>query len=108
MRGQEIVSRISWGQDLHPDTIAEIEQAILDLDRKAYGNGQPVLRPMDAERRLRAFIAKHPSAAAAARALGVSRGFLYDIQCGRRPISPAIQAAIGIKRLRESELYEET
>lgn len=108
MRGAEIVAAISWDQDLHPDTIAEIEQAILDLDRRAHGNGQPILRAMDAERRLRAFISRHTSAAAAARALGVSRGFLYDIQCGRRPIPPAIQAAIGIKRLRESELYEET
>lgn len=108
MRAAEILPAIQWSADIHPDIIRRIEDAIRDLDRRAYGNGQPVLHPLEADTRLRAFIAKHPSAAAAARALGVSRGFLYDIQCGRRPIPPAIQSAIGIKKIRTPERYEET
>ncbi|MBU1335730.1 MAG: hypothetical protein KJ944_00005 [Alphaproteobacteria bacterium] len=108
MRGAEIVSAITWHPETDPDTQARIEQAIAALDRKAFGNGQPVLRPMDAERRLRDFIKGYPSNAAAARALGISRGTLYDVQSGRRTLSPRLQKAIGVKRIREPELYEET
>lgn len=107
MRAQEIITLIEWPEAMPADRRHAVEDAILALDRKAYGNGQPILKPMDAERRLRNFISKHPSNAAAARALGISRGFLYDIQCGRRPIPPAIQSAIGITRIREPERYEE-
>lgn len=108
MRGAEIVSAIAWSADLDDATRRSIEACILDLDRKAYGNGQPILKPMDAERRLRDFIKGYPSNAAAARALGISRGTLYDVQSGRRTLSPRLQKAIGVKRIREPELYEET
>src|SRR4051812_5041551 len=94
-----IVERISWGGDLHPDKIAEIETAILDLDRKAHGsNQQPVLTEIQAYAKLRGFIRRHKSEAAAARSLGISRGFLSDVLNGRRPMTPAICERLGLKR----------
>ncbi|HEY8578172.1 MAG TPA: hypothetical protein VIL88_17740 [Devosia sp.] len=108
MRGQEILPSIAWAPDTDPATIRQIEDAILALDARAHGNGQRVLHPLEADRRLAAFIAKHGSAAAAARALDISRGTLYDMQCGRRKLSPRVQAAIGLRRIPpQPERYEE-
>lgn len=107
MRGPDILSAIAWDPQVAPDTRTTIEDAILALDARAHGNSRPVLKSMDAEARLRRFIAKYPSNAKAAEALGITRQWLFDIQCGRRPMPPAIQAALGIKRVKSPEIYEE-
>jgi hypothetical protein len=98
MRGQEIVAAISWGSDLHPNTITEIEAAILDLDRKAYGNNRPQINGIAACIRLERYIKTCGSANAAAAKLGISKGFLSDIRNARRPIPPGVCGVLGLER----------
>jgi hypothetical protein len=96
MRGQEIVAAISWGSDLHPNTITEIEAAILDLDRRAYGNNRPQINGIAACAKLEKFIKACGSANVAAGKLGISKGLLSDIRNARRPIPDGVCRMLGL------------
>jgi len=48
--------------------------------------------------RLRAYVARYPSKAAAARAMGVSKQFLGQAVKGRVSISPKLLAYLGLER----------
>lgn len=99
MRGHEILSSIAWSGDVHPETIASIEAAILDLDRKVHGTNKPVHQWTEVHRRLTHFIARNGgSYRKAAGALGVSKSFLYDMHCGTRPYTDAVLARLGLQR----------
>lgn len=57
--------------------------------------------------RLNREIAKHGTAAAAARAWGVTRQTVYAAQAGPKPCAPAILRAIGLRRVTGRRLYTE-
>jgi len=48
---------------------------------------------------LKAFVAKHKTYREAARALGISSGYLNDIVNGRRPPTDSVLAAIKLQRI---------
>jgi hypothetical protein len=98
MRGHEILSSIAWSGDVHPDTIQQIEAAILDLDRKVHGTNRPVFSRMEAHKRLTAFIEGRGGYRKASEALGVSKSFLYDMHAGERPVTAALLHRLGLKR----------
>jgi hypothetical protein len=104
MRGHEILSSIAWSGDVHPDTIASIEAAILDLDRKAHGTNRPTFNAMEAHRRLSSFIEARGGYRKAADALGISKSFLFDMHNGDRPITDGVLAALKLMRTRK-EIY---
>ncbi|QYO75618.1 hypothetical protein [Devosia salina] len=98
MRGHEILSSIAWSSDVHPDTIASIEAAILDLDRKVHGTNRTTYREQELHFLLKDFITKHGGIRKAADAAGVSKSYLSDVDCGRRPAGDKILAALGLVR----------
>ncbi len=92
-----------------PDCPAEIAQAIRDLDtRNARANGGPRrLNDLEVHHRLGQAIKKAGGPAKAAAAWGVSRQHVYDVDNGKRAPGPALQAALGIRRLGAGRtLYE--
>lgn len=102
MRGAEIVSALG-------DVPSEIARAILDLDARAYQhNGGPRrLNELEVHYRLEQAIQKAGGPAKAASAWGVSRQHVYDVENGKRSPGPALQAALGIRRLGAGRtLYE--
>lgn len=105
MRGHEILSSISWSSDVHPDTIASIEAAILDLDRKVHGTNMPTFAWPVAHKRLSQLIAKHKGHRKTAEFLGISKSFLYDVHCSKRPYTAEILQAIGLRRLPAKEKF---
>ena len=98
MRGQEILSSIVWSGDVHPDTIKEIQAAILDLDKKAYGTNRPQLNALEVHKRLSEFIARHGSVRKAADAIGISKSYLHDVDAGHRPASDTILRRLGLTK----------
>ncbi|HTO27391.1 MAG TPA: hypothetical protein VL017_02245, partial [Devosia sp.] len=99
MRAPEILSRIAWSSELHPDTIVEIEDAILALDRRAFGgNGRPEVNALGMHAKLEAFIVKTGSAAAVGRMCGLSRTYMADARSGRRPVPDALALLLGYER----------
>lgn len=104
MRGHEILSSIAWSGDVHSDTIASIEAAILDLDRKAHGSNRPQYNAMEAHRRLSAFINAKGGYRKAAEALGKSKSYVYDMHAGDRPVPDDVLAALGLMRTRKEIL----
>jgi hypothetical protein len=102
MRGHEILSSIAWSGDVHPDTIASIEAAILDLDRRVHGTNKPAHQWTEVHRRLSQFIAKNGgSYRKAVAALGISKSFLYDMHSGTRPYTDDVLAKLGLMRTRK-------
>lgn len=104
MRGEEILKSISWSGDVHPETIASIEKAILDLDKKVHGTNMPVFSRMDVHRRLTEFIDGRGGYRKAAEALGISKSFVYDMHAGQRPVTPAVLHRLGLQK-RTKEIY---
>jgi len=98
MRGHEILTQISWSGDVHPDTIASIEAAILDLDRRVHGTNRPSFNQMDVHKRLTAFIDGRGGYRKAADVLGISKSFLYDMHSGERPVTAAVLHRLGLQR----------
>lgn len=98
MRGHEILSAISWSGDVHPDTIASIEAAILDLDRKVHGTNCQTFNGMEVHKRLTGFIDGRGGYRKAAEALGISKSFLYDMHAGERPVTAAVLHRLGLQR----------
>ncbi|MEO9227689.1 MAG: hypothetical protein ABI216_01880 [Devosia sp.] len=107
MRGTEIISSIAWSSDLHPDTITELQEAILDLDRRAFGSNRTEVSAASAFARLEAFVRNCGSARQAAARLGIGPGFLSDIRNARRPMPDHVCRAIGLERRRIGERYLE-
>jgi hypothetical protein len=101
MRGREILSAITWSGDMHPDTIASIEAAILALDRKAHGTNRPQFNAMEVHRRLSNFITNHGGYRKAAEALGKSKSYVYDMHAGERPVPDDVLAVLGLVRTRK-------
>ncbi|GLQ53619.1 hypothetical protein [Devosia nitrariae] len=98
MRGHEILDQISWSGDMHPDTISQIEAAILDLDRKAHGTNRPAFNAMEVHRRLTVFISERGGYRKAAEVLGISKSFLFDMHAGERPVTPAVLHRLGLQK----------
>jgi hypothetical protein len=98
MRGLEILDAIAWSGDVHPDTIASIEAAILDLDRKVHGTNRRSYNTVTIQPLLDAFIKRHGSIRKAADAMGVSKSYLHDVDAGHRPPSDKVLAALGLIR----------
>jgi hypothetical protein len=98
MRGQEILDQIAWSGDMHPETIASIEAAILALDRKVYGTNRTTFNQMEVHKRLTAFVDSRGGYRKAAEALGISKSFLYDMHAGDRPVTPAVLHRLGLQR----------
>lgn len=98
MRGHEILTSISWAGDVHPDTIADIEAAILDLDRRVHGTNRSFYTTTQLHFVLTKFIDKHGSIRKAAEAMGVSKSYLHDVDAGHRPASDKVLAALGLIR----------
>lgn len=84
-----------------PDCPAAIAQAIRDLDaRNAQTNGGATrLNELEVHRRLTLAIKRAGGPAALAAKWKVSRQHVYDVDNGRRPPGPALQKALGIRRL---------
>jgi len=57
------------------------------------------MKEIDPLERLKAFVEKHKTQAAAAEALGVSRPYLSDIINGRRDFSDAVLERLGLRRV---------
>lgn len=98
MRGHEILSSIAWSGDVHPDTIQQIEAAILDLDRRVHGTNRQTFNQMEVHRRLTAFIEGRGGYRKAAEALGISKSFLYDMHAGDRPVTAAVLHRLGLQK----------
>lgn len=105
MRGHEILQSITWSGDVHPDTIAAIEAAILDLDKKVHGTNLPVHQWTEVHMRLGKLLARHGGYRKTAEKLGISKSFLYDMHCGTRPYTDAVLHALGLKRLAAKEKF---
>lgn len=101
MRAADILAALP--PDLPPDVI----NAIYDLDARAYLSNEP-MRLTEAE----AFIRLHKacksagSDAAFARKVGIKKQSLADIMNSKRPMSPAVLDAIGLRQVRLGRVYE--
>lgn len=98
MRGHEILNQISWSGNVHPETIASIEAAILALDRKVYGTNKPAYDWTEVNRRMIAFVSKHGSYRKAAAATGISSSFIHDMHSAKRPYTDQMLAILGLRR----------
>nr|WP_295884162.1 helix-turn-helix transcriptional regulator [uncultured Devosia sp.] len=98
MRGQEILTQISWSGDVHPDTIASIEAAILDLDRRVYGTNRTTYSEAQVHFLLTKFIEDHGGIRKAAEAMNLSKSYLSDVINSHRPPSKKVIAALGLSR----------
>lgn len=56
------------------------------------------MKPVDARARLEAVIAKKGSVAEAAKDLGVTKQYVYDLRRGVRPFSVKMLEKLGLKR----------
>ncbi len=55
------------------------------------------MREIDPADALRAFVARYPTAQAAAAALGITPSYLVDLRRGRRAFSARMLAALGLR-----------
>ena len=107
MRGNDILALIEWAPGTDPETIAAVEAAVLDLDRKVHGTNRPIIGPAKLHGVLSDYIRRHKSATAAAASLGISKSFLCDIENSRRSAPPQVLKKLGYEPVKHPPRFAE-